>query len=938
MAAAIPIAFQVGAMFLTAGMSAITSALIVGGATLLGGYLASKLVRGKEPEIDLRANYVSTDKTIPLIYGTRLIGSNDVFIAVGKDGTSSSGGKGKYIWIVSTLCEGEIDGFNQIEVDGKVYDEIYINGSGIWKKENKGIRYWLYVGANDQDRTEGLQYLYNGTRIKEEERATDLYRNTAFVIFRIPKKNKNFSGIPRREMVVRGIKCLDVRTPDDPKRWTSNPALILYDYLTNSRYGLNTSVNIIDADSFGVIANLCEPDQDDWDLNYVISTQRGAQSIIDSMLAHFRGYLNWWNGKISLRYIDSRWEVPLNVITDEHIARDDTGKAIISVSQPSNFDIPDGILVSYINQRENWATDTIPIGEEYGQIKSITFEGYIRREKALEMGTYTLERQRLNRTYNMILKSEIVEYDVNDVVEMTISEIGMSNQRARIKNSSISGEGLINITTILEKEELYDKEYQPDSSEIYSVDFPGISEVPPSVENIHVEEEVYYYRERSFVRLNISFDEPDGYPWFSHVDVYVTYNEGTNYNTWNRLASSAASWNNLAPDTDDWNTFAPGTTTWNSFTPTGPTWHVFAPYPATWNDIMIYPDEDDYRILMSASDDFQVDPVEEGAIYYLKFVSVSTYGVRQEFDEAPLFQHEVVGVSGVYPEDPPYLWAVTNQTSVDLLSEKFTDPDIAGYEMRLSAVGTTPPETWNGSIFLSFRSSPDVSYSGVKPGIYKFWLGARHKNNNYSLNPQTTIIENEDPPPGSYNFYSNILNYSDGVTENLIISGTYPNQTINVDHDAISQGQALTGRFISDEFNIDPNGVNTDGVSLSYLLFDFWQESYGPSAQTWTNLAPSPDTWNDFAPLDPEPITWNDILGPIASAEAARIDVSFQYSLLSGGPYSIVNRMELLTAIIEGGYIRVIIEITDVVESRYMVVGPSTFKAGYLESALLIGA
>jgi hypothetical protein len=706
-------------------------------------------------------------------------------------------------------------------------------------------------------------------------------------------------------MVIKGLKCFDVREPLEPKTWTSNPALILYDYLTNTRYGTGWSEDLIDVTSFGEVATLCQPDAYDWELDFVIASQTGAQSIIDSMLSHFRGYLHWWNGQIHLRYLDLRAETPLIGIYDEHLARDPSGKAMIGVSQPSNFNTPEGVLVSYTNRRNNWTTDTIPVGEKYGQVNGLNFVGYTRRELALEMGTYTLERQRLNRTYSMVLKPETVGLEINDLITMSFSEIGMVEQLVRIKGSNISMDGSINVTAILEKEELYDKEYQPDSSEVYSVNFPSISEIPPPVENIKIEEEVYDYRDRTFVRLNVTFDEPEEFPWYSHVDVYVTYKDGAGYNTWYDLAY--------------------GTTTWN----------VFAPSPATWNDVMVFPEEDDYVILKSAYDDFQVDPVEETATYYLKFVSVSTYGVRQEWEDAPFIEYEVLGISKIYPPDPSYLWAVLNQDSVDLLSERLTNPDIAGYELRMSNVGTTPTETWASSIFLSFRSSPDVSYSGVKPGEYKFWLGTRHKNDNYCLDPQTTVIEITDPPPGSYNVYERTLNYlTEGTSTNLIVTAS----TIRVDHDAITPGDPLYGYFISEDLDTDENGANPSGISLAYLLFDFYQDAPGPTATTWDNLAPSPNTWNDFAPLLPTPIKWTDLVGDIASEEAARVDVSFDFSNTPGGPYQTVNRMELLTAVIEGRYVRVKIEITDIVESRYIVVGPSTFKSGYLESVLLIGA
>ena len=938
MPAAIPIAAQVIALVATAHLGAVASSLIVGGAGLLGGYIASRLSRPKLPAIDFRSNYVTTDKVIPIVYGKRIIGSNDVFFFSGKDGNSLTGGSGKYLWIVSTLCEGEIEGIDYYEDTDK--PEIYINGVGMWEKSNKKARVWVYSGTEDQEIgvDDGLFLLKNATYNTDTDKIhTDVYRNTAFVIFRFPRKSKNFQGIPKREMVVKGIKCLDVRVPYEEKVWTDNPALILYDYLTNTRYGLGWSDDLIDIDSFAETTTYCE--DYGWKLNLVISAQAGAQTIIDTMLMHFRGALYYWNGKVSLRYLDLREEAPVFGIQDSHLARDVSGKAMIKVNQPSNFNLPDGVSASYTDYRNNWVTDTVAIGETLGQIKSLDFSGYIHRELAQEMGLYTLERQRLNRTYSMVLRPDSVVLDANDLVAASITEIGMSAQLLRIKGNSIGSDGMINVTGILEKEELYNVQFDPDTSAIYSVDFPGIGDVPPSVENVVVTEEVYDYRERSFVRLNVTFDEPSEYPWFSHVDVYVCFVPGFGYDTWD----------NLAPIPDDWDTFAPS--------------------PTTWDDVLTAPTEDDYLLITPASDSFQIDPVEENVTYYLKLVSVSSYGVKQEFEDALTVDHTVEGVSKVFPSNPTFFWSVENQTSVDLTSTKFTSPDIAGYEMRLSGSGVAPPETWGGAIFLSFRSSPDVSYSGVKPGAHKFWLSPRHKNLNYCLIPSTTEVEIGDPPPGSYNIYDNVLDYtaSGVIIDNLLVTGTYPNQSLHVNHSTVTPGDPLYGSFESQVIDLDPDGTNEDQVFLIYLLLNFSQLISG----TWDQLAPTPDTWDDFAPvpdtwddvfsdhlatwdsLAPVPDTWDDFAYPPATwddvfgdlsefaQEAARVNVSIAYDKLSSVSFAtskVVSRMELLTAIIEGRYVKVKIEITDVVEQRYIYVQSANLKAGYLESSLLIGA
>ena len=187
---------------------------------------------------------------------------------------------------------------------------------------------------------------------------------------------------------------------------------------------------------------------------------------------------------------------------------------------------------------------------------------------------------------------------------------------------------------------MYDKVYDPDISTIYDVEFPSISDPPPSVEGIRVEEEIYEVMGRSFVRLRVFFVPPTGYPWFSRVDVYTVVSA-------------------------------------------------------------VDPDEDDYSYRWPAYDDFIIDPAEEWnnetkKYYYIRLNSVSTYGVKQEDSDSARFIYKVLGVSSVYPPCPTYLDAAVNLSSVDLIGFVPHSPDIAGFEIRLGS-------TWGSAIFIIFR-------------------------------------------------------------------------------------------------------------------------------------------------------------------------------------------------------------------------------------------
>jgi len=972
MPAAIPLILQIGATALTAGLGTVASALIVGGATLAGAYLASALFGNKQKAgaTDIRANFVTTDRPIPSIYGRQLVGSNDVFAEAGKNGEGPS--NRKCLWVVHSLGEGVIYGLGQIEHDGEMKDEIYIDGKLIW--EYKGvarapepgeppepssgstIKYWVRYGTPDQ---EIVTELRDGTRLKEPDKFTDPMRNTAYIVFRFRygnKKDKMFAGVPTREVVVKGIKCYDPRW--DATIWTDNPVWFLYNYMTNPRYGLGWDSSKFDISSFEEAATYCEfgaaplvngffstgaafdifilsdpldysnadvssyivtgstvhivvekltndsllvypasqwPFVDEefiltqpkWTMDYVVTSQMKAQDIIDTILSHFRGAFFWYDGKVYLKYFDVESLVAPFEIKDEHIARDSDGLAALSVTQPSKFNIPDGVVVNFVNADDNWVADRINIGDpnRTGNVKQLEYVGFTNRNMASDMGTYELEREQLSRAISFSLRPDTIVLDTNDVISITSSELKITDQLARVKSNAIGPSGLISVMAILEREELYDRTYHRHIASTYNVNFPGISEPPPGVSNINVTEDTYDFRGRSFVRLDVTFDTPAGYPWFSHVDVYV--------------------YSGVAPPEND------GV----------------------------------YLFQRSAAGDFQIDPVGEWKptqysgqtnLYYVRLNTVSIHGIKQDDVEAPRISHKVIGVSNILPQDPTYLNITVNLASVDIISIELDDPDIDGYEVRLG-------DDWLGSVFLTFSSNPSVTFGGVKPSLptvpHKFWLNTKNKTGNYSETPLSADAIIDDPPPGSHVFFTEVIDYAsvEGVNHNIEVTGSaYPNQWIQCAHTPVED---LHGDYISNEINI--SNLSDDGRVVVYVLFEFVLSS---GLNSWDELAPDPNNWEDLAKDGVLWRSWDYILGAADSAVASLIAVSIEYSETPNpGPYDPDNyekieRLELLYGIIKGKYVRVRFKIQDINSESRMTIKSATLHAAYLEDNLLIDA
>ena len=164
-------------------------------------------------------------------------------------------------------------------------------------------------------------YLANETWVDSYAEITTLnmrYPNTALFGMRID--SQQFNSIPNRAYLVDGLK-IQVPTNYDPVARTytgawdgtfkravsSNPAWILYDLLTNTRYGLGNfiSASQVDKATLYTIGKYCDemvPDgfggtEPRFTLNTVIGSQGEAYKLISDITSVFRG-MGYWDGGI----------------------------------------------------------------------------------------------------------------------------------------------------------------------------------------------------------------------------------------------------------------------------------------------------------------------------------------------------------------------------------------------------------------------------------------------------------------------------------------------------------------------------------------------------------------------------------------------------------------------------------------------------------------
>lgn len=845
MPASIPIAAQLAASAIASsvGLGGLATSAIVAGAGLLGSYVSSKMIgRDANSYLDVLAsmklNTSTTQRTIPLIYGEHKVGSNDVFIEV------SEANKDLFV-IVHCLGEGECEG---ISTDKNGVDQVFINDKLASSYKQDYVQYWFYSGTNTQAVSPAMGLATN-------YKFTDPMRNTSYMVFVIRNDKKLFSGVPARTVVVKGLKIYDFRT--SVTAWSQNPVLVLYDYLTNTRYGLGWGPDLFDTgpgSSWNSAADYCDIDdpcsgKPKYYIDYYIGSQLKAQSIIETILSHFRGVLSWFGGSLRLYYSDLRYEAPIFSITDNDIARDRSKKDMISVTQPSSFGTPDGLVVKYFNKRRNWTLDDIPVGEATGNTQPVMFNAFSDRGLAYSLGLYTLERNRLNKTINVSLRPSLVEIDINDVGILQSSELALENQIVRVRESTITPDGLVNLTLILEAYELYDSVYNKDLSSVYEVNLPSIYDTPGAIWNIVFTEENYYNQNTLFTRLRVAFDPPYDYSWFDYVIVYYKID-----------------------------------------------------------------DETEWKVLFNASDDFSISPVSRGSLYWFKFVSVNTIGITQSDEEAAYAQYQIgKDLVVTRPPSPTGVKLVGNQFVI----EGVEPGDGIFFEIRIGTTLVGENSYFGESMTVSFDVSPNnvIPANCVRPsntlGGYNIWAATFIENDEaepvYCSTPYSSYSYNEiEISRFSTYIGTHAISYTTGTHNGTQAvdtgGGVYALRLIKTGGDPI-----FWGRYTSAEYYTTWTGFNPTRIYCDYTV----SREATPN-RTWAGVAPVGYTWDDCfgGHTEWEPRTWN--VSTVNSEKKAGVEISFLVSNTSGGPYTEYKSCESRYMYTRFKYYKVQIDITDV--------------------------
>jgi hypothetical protein len=313
---------------------------------MIGSTIGSSLgqaVFGKEPDLPdystaladrgILVNTRTAASAIPVVYGSRRVGGNIVFI-------ESSGENNKYLHLVLVLSEGEVSSIGDVYLNDKISTDTQYSGK---------VNIYKHTGADDQAADSNL--VADVTNWTTDHKLSGV----AYLYVRLEYDQDAFpGGIPTITAEVDGIKIYDPRTTTSA--FSNNPALCIRDYLTNDRYGRGIDSSLIDDASFIAAANYCEEtvtlggaSVDRYTCDGVIDTSRTSIEILKELLTACKGFLIFSGGKYKL--VIDKPETATFTFSEDNIVG---GWSIGLGSKQNTYN---RIRASFFNVNRSWQED-----------------------------------------------------------------------------------------------------------------------------------------------------------------------------------------------------------------------------------------------------------------------------------------------------------------------------------------------------------------------------------------------------------------------------------------------------------------------------------------------------------------------------------------------------------------------------------------------------
>ena len=301
------------------------------------------------------------------------------YMAANNIGTYS-GSKNEFLFVQQALCHAPISKVHNIRVDGKPYNDpslLY------------GQKIHIYYDGNVRD---PLVYANDPSRVN------NFFPNVAYAssVFRLNRDEQNYGGVPDVAFYIDGLKIYDITGPNtvaSTKTYSKNPALVLFDYLTNTIYGRGLPYSKIDIPSFYYAKQICDTIVMPaakfggkvhggidvqlpvrlYEANLVLDTSATIRDNINLILETMNQADLVWSGgkfKLKLEYPTSAAAEDALVDASHFFTEDDIIRQSVTRNYPNAQERYNQVTVRFQNESENFKDDSITWPKTFSPVHS----------------------------------------------------------------------------------------------------------------------------------------------------------------------------------------------------------------------------------------------------------------------------------------------------------------------------------------------------------------------------------------------------------------------------------------------------------------------------------------------------------------------------------------------------------------------------------------
>jgi hypothetical protein len=681
-------------------------------------------------------NKDSNNASIPVVYGKRQVGISRVFV-------ESSGTDNAYLYIAGVICEGGnggIESIDEIYIDDKLVTWSGSLTNGTTRTVNSSDTNFYKDGASliSVQAFYGLDNQSVSSLLDESTNWDSNYKlsGVAYLAFKFTWNQDAFGSLPDVKVVLKGKKIYDPRLDstkggsgshrqDDSTTWaySNNSALVLLDYLRNTRYGKGLPNNAFETnyDSFKNSANTCDTqvtpysgatsDINLFETNAVIDTSQKVLDNVKDLLAPMRALFTYTQGKYKV-IIEDTGSSQLLLNSDNIIG----GIKIYGEKKNSKYN---RVIGTFVNPSKNWQDDTISfppaddssldVADKYATLLaednntelegSFEFRNVTNPYQAEELCEIILRRSRNALGVEVRCTSEALNLSIGDIVTLTYSTGGFSAKPFRVLGLAINTDSTVDLQLSEHQNTFYSWSAKNQEPVIADTTLPNPNNVQAPA-SVTLDDQLIEYSDGVVITaLDVTIGaSPD-----SFVDYYqVEYK--------------------LSTDTD----------------------YIIAGQGSGLTQ----------RILN----------VKDGFTYNVRVKAFNTLGVSSTYTSAT---RTIIG--GIAPpSDVTDFSCNIIGGDAHLSWQQISDLDLAHYQIRYSTL--TTGASWGNSVSLVEKVARPATSVTVPARVGSYLIKAVDKNGNYSSNE--TIIETNVLAIGNYNAVASQTESPtfSGVKTNVIVS------------------------------------------------------------------------------------------------------------------------------------------------------------------------